>query len=125
MLVGCHDLLGSLIRSALSTQPDLVVVADLSDPADPATAAATVGAVQPDVVVWNTGDDGFLGSEPALFTQARTTTVVATLDNGRRAALWELRPVPRPIGELTPDSLLAAIRDAARSRTDGARAHHT
>jgi hypothetical protein len=118
MLVGCRDLLGSLIRRTLSTQPDLVVVADLSDSVDPVTAAATVGAVQPDVILWNTDDDGFLGSETALFTQARTTKVVATLDNGRRAALWELRPVPRPVGELTPDSLLVAIRDAARSRTD-------
>lgn len=110
MLVGCQDLLGDLIRRTLSGQPDMVVVADLAEAADP---LAALRSARPDVIVWNTADDGFLDQRTEFFTPVPAAKIFATLDNGRRGSLWELRPAHRAVGELTPDALLGTIREAA------------
>jgi hypothetical protein len=109
MLVGCQDLLGDLIRSTIAGQSDMLVVADLAETADP---VAELRSARPDVIVWNTADDSFLNQSTEFFTPAPAVRIVATLDDGRRGTLWELRPAHRPVGELTPDALLGTIREA-------------
>ncbi len=110
VLVACQDLLGELIRTSLAGQTDMVVVADVADSQD---VVAALRSERPDVIVWNTGDDSFLKQSTDFFTPARCVKILATLDNGRRGSLWELRPAQRSLGELTPAVLLGTIREAA------------
>jgi hypothetical protein len=104
-LIGCSGVLGDIIRTTLDHQPDMVVVADLeSVPADGSLAAVS------DLLVWNNADESRV--ERWLRDEAEPCgpRVLATLGDGRDAALWELAPQRTPLGAPSPDALVETIR---------------
>jgi hypothetical protein len=99
-----------LIVDAVAHAPDLEVVSNRPDDVDLAELAAQLA---PDVIVWNNADEALLAGSVHQFGRCAQVKVIATADDGRRAALWQLLPHQTPLGELSPTSLVASIREAA------------
>jgi hypothetical protein len=99
-LVGCTGLLGDIIGRTVAEHPEIEVVGDFSSGELPAPDAA-------DLVVWNGADEGTVASW--LLAVRREPRVLATVGDGRRAALWELTPHRTLLGALSPTTLAEAI----------------
>jgi len=107
VLVNCRGVLGDIIRTAVAEAPDMDVVANLSD-----HDSVTTELGEADLVLWNDADEGRL---ERIFGQAArrdAPRVLATLGDGRDAALWELVPRRTALGAMSPSSLIDAIRIA-------------
>lgn len=104
-LVGCSGVLGDIIRTTLDHEDDIEVVADLeSIPADGFLAVAS------DLLVWNNADESFVERWLRATAKPCGPRVLATLGDGRDAALWELAPHRTPLGAPSPDALVETIR---------------
>jgi hypothetical protein len=105
LLVGLPRLLEEIVSDALAQAPDLTITATLPDAE--ALALEPPGA---DVVVLGTDSSGVIAA--ALERQPRLA-VLAVSDDARSSSLYVLRPERTRIGDLSPASLVAAIRAAA------------
>jgi hypothetical protein len=107
-LIGCGGLLGDVIRTSLSAEPNLTVVASMQSP----PPGADLTSFDADIVLWNAADerriDQWLSAYPAV------PRVLAITSDGQDAALWELTPHRVGLGALSPQSLVETIR---RTRT--------
>jgi DNA-binding NarL/FixJ family response regulator len=105
-------MLREIIAGTLSTQSDMALVGEVSDPEALADAVTRTGA---DVVIW-----GAEGCDPAavrwLLETRPTLKVLGVEDDGRRMLLHELQPHTSPLGELSAEALLTSIRAAYLSR---------
>ncbi len=102
-------MLGEIVTDVVSAQPDMEVVGTLERRASLAEAAADLSA---DVVI--------VGLEAAelpvmceeLIISHPQIKVLAVAGDGRGAFLYELRPQTSPLGEVSPQGLVDAIRAA-------------
>jgi hypothetical protein len=102
-------LLRELVAGAVAVEPDLDLVGELPDPAD---LAALVEGDVPDVVI--VGEDAEIDAlAAALFRRCPSVRVLEVVADGRAANLYRLRPTREFIGNLSPDSLVAAVRGRA------------
>lgn len=103
-LVGCTGLLGDIISKAVTEDPSIDVVARIDAPtlADRSVAA--------DLLVWNNADEAEVSRW--LSDVHAAPRVLATVGDGRDAALWELAPQRTELGELSPAALVETIRSA-------------
>jgi hypothetical protein len=100
-------MLRDIIVEVAAAQTDIEIV---GEGADESAIANAGGAI--DVLILA----GRSAAEPSrcteyLYHQPRMK-ILAIVDEGRRAFLFELRPFRVSLGELSPVSLLAAIREA-------------
>ena len=105
-----------IVKQAVESQADMVVVAELETPADAIEALDTAaGSV---VLV---GDSG-IGADDVerLLTRAPGSSLLAVSAAGGQVDVFQLQPVRRRLGEASPRRLVEAIRSAAR-REDGGR----
>lgn len=109
-LIGCSGLLGEIIGQAVAAQPDVDVVADLAEPTDGASLA-DVGA---DIVLWNNADESAIAAWLSELS-SHEPRVLATLGDGRDAALWELTPHRTELGPLSPAALVQIILGGERT----------
>ena len=120
LLVDMPLLLRELIEEAVAAQPDMHVVATVPD------AGALVAATRetrPDFVLFGVSGDDACGFPPAcvdlLAENPRTHALGIEAVEGH-AFLYELRPHRTAIGEVAPEDLVTAIREAAtRPPEDG------
>jgi hypothetical protein len=113
-LVGCSGVLGDIIRTTVDHQPDMEIVADLD--AIPVDGSLSVAS---DLMVWNNADE--LRIERWLRETAEPCgpRILATLGDGRDAALWELAPHRAPLGAPSPDALVETIRTSFAGTAGG------
>jgi hypothetical protein len=104
-LVGCSGVLGDIIRTTLAHQLDMEVVADLES--IPVNGSLPVAS---DLLVWNNADESRVERWLRDVTEPCGPRVLATLGDGRDAALWELAPHRTPLGAPSPDALVETIR---------------
>ncbi len=105
-------MLGDIVEQVISEQPDMEIVGKLVARAPLTEAAAELSA---DVVI--------VGLEAAelpdvceeLVISHPQIKVLAVAGDGRGAFLYELRPQTSPLGEVSPEGLVNAIRAAAAS----------
>ncbi|QBX56725.1 hypothetical protein EXE58_15515 [Nocardioides seonyuensis] len=111
-LVGCSGLLGDIISDAVSRDGGIDVVASVAGPAGLADLADTgPGLADIDLVVWNCSDE----SQASRWLE-RTRPyprILAAVEDGRHAALWELAPQRTALGLLSPRLLTEVIRRRA------------
>jgi hypothetical protein len=114
VLVELSGILHDIIAGILDAQPDIRVAGDLDDASDVARSVDATGA---NFVIW--GVDGDVGRfYPDVIDRYPRLKVVAVQNQHHNALLWEMRPVwemrpsRAPLGELSPDRLLAALREA-------------
>jgi len=99
-LVGCSGLLGDIIGRTVAEQSGIEVVGDFP-------AGAVPSPDEADLVVWNDADEGQVAAW--LLAVRREPRVLATVGDGREAALWELTPHRTLLGALSPTTLIDAI----------------
>jgi DNA-binding NarL/FixJ family response regulator len=109
VLIDMPRMLRELIRTVVAEQPDLMVVAELDDGLD---LGAELESNEPDFVIVGTEHGHISTACRALFERRPRLRVLAIATDGDNAVVWELAPRRVLLGELSPDSLLAAIRDA-------------
>jgi hypothetical protein len=90
--------LHSLVASLLSTDPGVLLVD---------------GAEGPDVVVVSQADPENQDVSVDMLVRSPRSRVLALASDARNAVLYELRPHRTPLGELSRESLLAAVHAPA------------
>jgi DNA-binding NarL/FixJ family response regulator len=98
-------LLAGIVRSTLAATPGLEVVGEGG-----ADAAAAAGS---DVVLAEAPGAGLTDSLHRLLYRHSRMKVLTISPDGRRAALWRLVPDRRALAEVSPGSLVEALRAAA------------
>jgi DNA-binding NarL/FixJ family response regulator len=104
----------AMIREILATDSDCDVVAEIDDRGSLATSLKNTGA---DLVILALGTNAVgYGHFAELLEDHPKTRVLAIATNGRRAFIHELRPFVTEISELSPQTLLAAVRQTSFQR---------
>lgn len=99
VLVGVPTgIIPDVLRSCIAAEPDFELV-------------ATEGPPAPDVVILRDGIDGDRSATQLLYASPRTKVIVISTD-ARVAELFEMSPTKRSLGELSPESLVRAVRSA-------------
>ena len=111
LLIGLPPMLRELVGQTVASAPDIELVGEISS-AEPAEEA--VKRYQPSVVVLTSDHPDLRGDWPGLLGQGSCKLRLIALEPGGRAgAVYELRPLCEPLGEFSPDALIAAIRGAS------------
>jgi two-component system, NarL family, response regulator DesR len=106
------QMLRDICTQVVGEQPDMVVVGESSEGMELLMAVGRTGA---DIVVLGLHDSELSGIGSHLLDAYPHLKVLGLTADGRRAFLYKLRPEKVPIGEVSPQRLLAAIRVAMRS----------
>jgi DNA-binding NarL/FixJ family response regulator len=109
LLAATPGLLGEIIKDAAQKEGGIHIVGHLHSLDE---LPAAVRRASAEVVVCGLPGAALPGVFEELLTEHPRTTVVAIEADGRRSALYRLRPQRTPIGELSPRQLLDVIREA-------------
>lgn len=109
-MIGLPQILRDVITDIVEDQPDMDVVGDLPEDAEPAMVEDLAGTF----IAVRAGPNGEL---PDLGTRllerrARGLRVLGLSSEGRRGFLYELRPTEVAIGEISTERLVNVIRAA-------------
>lgn len=107
-LAALPQLLRDIVVGTLSAEPDIELVGETPMPEHLRSLVEASGADLA-IVACERHEIGRLGR---LLTGS-PVTVLAITDEGRRGALYELRPTEVDLGELSPRVLVNAIREVA------------
>jgi DNA-binding NarL/FixJ family response regulator len=105
LLIDVPRLLREIVLVALAGADDIDLVGELG--ADSAPAALNAGPA--DFAMLGGDDAQLIGDLLAVAPRLKLLTVI---DDGRDAALYELRPQKVELGELSPERLVSIIREA-------------
>jgi len=105
-------MLREIIERAVAGQPDMEIVDDLPPDGIAPEALRRAGA---DVVI-SAGDHDPTAVNGLLAELPRLKVLVVSAD-GRETSLHELRPTRTPLGEVSPQTIVDAIRGACRATT--------
>ncbi|MGC2776548.1 MAG: hypothetical protein WA418_13045 [Bradyrhizobium sp.] len=111
LVAGMPRMLVDIIEDIVASEPDLTIVGEIDRSTELASAARRTRA---DVVISRQADSDMEADEMALLLIGRPPKVVAITDDGRQGFVYELRPHRSPLGEMSVERLIAAIRVAAR-----------
>jgi hypothetical protein len=98
-LLGLTGIVADIVRSALASAEDIEIVGG------PALSA--------DVAILGLGGQARTDAPVVLLRQYPSLKVLAVEGDGREAALYEMRPHRTELGEISPTTLLEAVRTAA------------
>lgn len=108
------QLLREIVVGMLSGQADMEIVGESSGIAELSECVHVTGA---DVVIAACDADEV--SRLGRIVTGTPPVLLAIIDDGKRGLLHELRPQEIDIGELTPNTLVAAIRNLKPSTPTG------
>jgi hypothetical protein len=111
IVIGLPQILRDVITDIVADQPDMEVVGDLSEDAQPAMVEDLAGSFIA-IPVGPSGELPEIGTS-LLERRARGLRILGLSSEGRSGFLYELRPNQVAIGEVSPERLLGAIRAAA------------
>ena len=115
LLVDLTTMLSDVIKEILATDPSIEVVGEIPGGGAVVTAIAKNEA---DVVIYGTEDRELTAPWRQLFKGNLDVKVVALVDDGQEAFLYELCPRREELGELSPEGLIAAVRRGGTSLDD-------
>jgi DNA-binding NarL/FixJ family response regulator len=111
LIVDMPRILHDIVHATLATERDIVVVGDvalMSEPLDDVVEAA-----DPAVLVLGAGHPAAAAGGRDLLARHAGLKLLTLDDDGAQTHLVELRPTATPLGELSPATLVSAIRSAA------------
>ena len=112
VLVDMPRMLREIVSQVVAAQPDMEIVRELEAPTRLTQAVDGIGA---EFVI--AGGDALTPDDvDALLETHPRMKVLAVAGDGRDAFLYELRPQRVPLGEVSPHTLLEAIRAASWAR---------
>jgi hypothetical protein len=100
-------MLSDIITDVIGDQPDMEKVGDLPSRDGLRAAVETTAA---DVVLLGLLDSDLPDDCLPVFTAYPSLRMLGVAADGRRAFLYELRPQRFPLGEVSPNGLVEAIR---------------
>ncbi len=104
-------MLRDIIERLLAPEEDIEVVGEVTQRE---ALLATAGRLHPDVVILGVQDEQLPDVASALFADHPSMRLLGVSGNGRTAFLYEMRPHRVPLGEVSPEELVRAIRERAR-----------
>jgi DNA-binding NarL/FixJ family response regulator len=110
VLVDLPRITREIIEQAVGAEPDMVIVDGL---AGGASLPDAVQRREPDFVI--SGRDYEFAEVCAILDERPRLRVLAVLEDGREATLYELRPTRTPLGEVSPQTIVEAIRGTRRA----------
>jgi DNA-binding NarL/FixJ family response regulator len=111
VLVNLPRILRDIIEGVLEHEPDMEVVGEFRKRTELLDAVDETGA---DFVITGAEDADVAGVR-SLLRARPDVKVLAVGEDGRQTLLYELRPRMVRLGEISPQTLLEAIRAAARA----------
>jgi DNA-binding NarL/FixJ family response regulator len=109
LLVDMPRLVHEMVESAVSAQRDMQVVGSVHGPGEVADAVRTS---RPSFVIVGVDDEAFLDGCLEAFDDEPKLKVLGIEADAGEGYLYELRPVKRPLGEISPSGIVDAIREA-------------
>jgi len=113
VLAGLPRMLAEIVRRVLGEAPDLEVI-DMSVNSD--NLADSLEYHEADVLVTGLRPDQSIDQFASLLRAHPSLRIFALEGDGRRAVLYELQPHTVPLGDVSPEGLIDAIRSTARVR---------
>jgi DNA-binding NarL/FixJ family response regulator len=114
-LVDMPQMLREITRAVVEAEPGAEIVAEYAAPA-PLAEVVRSSDVQ-FVVVRDTPE--MSAEATSLLADSRGVGVLAISDDGRSSVLYELKPHRAPLGEVSPERLVDAIRSAVSAPIEG------
>jgi len=111
VLAELPPMLSGIVKDTVSSQPDMAVVAEFSERSALLHALKTGGG---DVVIVGTKEPDEPSVPIHVLAACPHIKVLMLETQGRRAALYELRPQRRSLGDVSPRRLIEAIRQQGR-----------
>lgn len=112
VLVDLGGMLKEIVREILTSEPD-VAVTELEGGEE----ALSLLAEGVNVVILAESSPNALPLASRLLVERPHVRVLSLTSSGRECHVYELRPQRVPLGEVSPEALVAAVREAAeRSR---------
>jgi DNA-binding NarL/FixJ family response regulator len=110
LLIDMPRILREVIREVLIAQPDIEIAGELESEEGVAIAAEESAA---EVIIFGSEERELPAAWRKLLEQRPGLRVLTVLSDGRESYLYELRPHRVPLGEVSPEGLLRAIRTPA------------
>jgi DNA-binding NarL/FixJ family response regulator len=112
LLAELKPMLREIVRNSVANEPDMQIVGDTDNRERVFESISDV-----DVVILGAPEpsDSVLAQD--VLRASSSTRVLAIAANGRSASMWLLQPYPVPLGEVSPTSLVGAIRASGRRVT--------
>jgi chemotaxis response regulator CheB len=107
VLVDMPRILREIIERAVADEPDMEIV---DSEAGNMPLREAIEASEPDFVI--AGADYDFGEVARVLDERPRLRVLAVAGDGREAFLYELRPTRTPLGEVSPRTIVDAIRGA-------------
>jgi DNA-binding NarL/FixJ family response regulator len=118
LLDGMPQMLRTIIKDILSADPECEIVAEA---VEQNKLGAQLSETPADVIILAVADLEAISTRlAALLAQYPATRIIAITSGGNRAFLYDLRPHVTPINELSPATLLSAIRQSPAWAPSGA-----
>jgi DNA-binding NarL/FixJ family response regulator len=114
LLLELPQLLRGILEHAVHHRRDCVLLKESARPFTIALEPAT----PPDIVILGLTAAQDATLVPALFARWPQAHVMTVTEAGDDAAMYELRPSCRPMGQMSPDAIVEALRDAVQRRRD-------
>ena len=105
VLVDLPRMTREIIEQAVGGEPDMVIV---DGHADHDSLPNAVAGSEPDFVI--SGRDYEFAEVCAVLDERPRLRVLVVVEDGREATLYELRPTRTPLGEVSPRTIVEAIR---------------
>jgi DNA-binding NarL/FixJ family response regulator len=99
-----------IVTNAVDAEPDMEIVARFKTRDQ---LFETMAGTAIDVVILGVEEPDDLPLAREILRRSRQALLLLSID-GRRAAMYELRPHKEPLGDVSPQGLVAAIRSRAR-----------
>jgi DNA-binding NarL/FixJ family response regulator len=116
LMLEIPTMLADLLKGIVQADDRIEIVAELTDASDLVEASTRCNA---DLVIVSLRNGDLPEACGALLSARPRMRVLGLAGHGRHGFLWELRPFRMALGEISPSTLLPAIRSRG---ADGARA---
>jgi len=109
VLIGVSGMVGDIVKRIFDDEPDIEVAAEFRFEPQIVPRVVDAGA---DVVILSTADRSLPSAVRELLREQPRAKVLTIRDDGRTTSLYELRPHETDLGQVSPETLLEAVRTA-------------
>jgi DNA-binding NarL/FixJ family response regulator len=114
LLLEVPQLLRGILEHAIRDQSECQLLKDTR----PAFEMLTEQTVPPDIVILGLTAAEDVTLVPTLFARWPAAQVMTVMQAGEDAAVYELRPRRRALGQMSPDEVVETLRDAVYRRRE-------
>ena len=112
LVTGRSSILSDIVRGIVANAPGLELLAEVTGERP---ISADLGRTAAQAVIWIV-DDAERADAHAILMGHPDLQIVTVESDGRRGSVWRMRPSREPLGELSPERLVAALSDPAEER---------